>query len=153
VRVREVAATPLVQSCWAEVRQAAGQMNLPFARRASDPLRDVDEVLLAAAGSGKNPPGILIARGRFQVPMDRAAGVAFLGVVVSGKRDSSVAFLDEANCRRRGPRHGAGAIDRRGRGANGELRARAAELAARFEIYGFGSVPPLLSHRRARAPP
>src|ERR1039458_6098819 len=70
INVRKVAESPLAQAGLAQAKaqvqaQAAAADWLKLASLAGfDPLRDIDEVLVATNAEGQNPPSLIVVRGR-----------------------------------------------------------------------------------------
>jgi len=109
-----------------------------------DPLKDIDEVLIATPGQGQNPPVLLVAHGnfnleRFSANADSYHSVPMLRSAKGSKGtialfDASTAVLgDVAEVQK--------AIDRRGsgRGPGASLAAAVNALRSRYDIWGFGT--------------
>jgi len=111
-----------------------------------DPLRDIDELLLASSGEGQNAPAIVVLRGRFNVARLGAGAKAYHGVPVleaSKGAKGSVAFLAESTAILGDLDELHAAIDRRGRPSRIDptFSAKVADLRARYDIWGFGTRP------------
>ncbi len=106
-----------------------------------DPFTDLDEVLVAASGTGEKAPSIAILRGRFDV--DRLAGAAprYQGIpIISNKQgsDTVTALVDSSTALAGSLALVRAAIDKRGGAGHlsPKLAARSEELRARYDIWG-----------------
>jgi len=109
-----------------------------------DPFHGVDEILVASAGVGQNPPTLVVMTGRFDAATF-SAGKAYRGALIletKGTSRQATAFVD-ANTMLEGPLPLVEAAIDGGKGApiDQELAARAAELRARYDIWGAGTPP------------
>jgi len=111
-----------------------------------DPMKDLDEVLIASAGGGPNAPTLVVIRGRFDVERLGNGAKRYHDVPLledPRQANSAMALLD-ANTALAGdlPLVRA-AIDRRGQGArmNAALAARIEPMRSRYEIWGAGDIP------------
>src|SRR6185295_3040194 len=69
IRLQALSQAGLFHGIDAESRKSATGMFDKSPLAGFDPLKDLDEVLIATTGSGENPPSIVILRGRF--PLDK----------------------------------------------------------------------------------
>jgi hypothetical protein len=141
VRVRNVVDSPLAKSMAGEMRKVSTEMNQLMSLAGFDPFQDVDEVLVAAMGEGKNAPGLMIVRGRFGAARKKATGTPYKNVPISGTMKSTTAFLDDSLLIAGDRPVVRAAIDARGKGGEFPMRDKISELAGRYDIYGFGKVP------------
>jgi len=152
INVRKVAESPLVQAGLTQAKaqvqsQAAAADWLKIAAQAGfDPLRDIDEVLVATNGEGQNPPTLIVATGRFDVarlsqgakhyldvpllggdqPTDGVVALLSASTALAGDRPTVLATIDHmAN----GPRIDAALVE-------GIMAAR-----SRYDIWGLGDRP------------
>jgi hypothetical protein len=111
-----------------------------------DPLKDVDDVIIASTGTGNNPPALLIARGRFSEKLIPADAKTYNGVAMfedPRTPNGSFALLDPGTLVAGDLKLLHAAIDQRGQGSvlPKTLAARIAELEGRFDAWGAGEIP------------
>jgi hypothetical protein len=112
-----------------------------------DPFHDVDEILFASTGEGQNPPSLVVMTGRFDAVAFSSGGKRYRDALIleSPPGSKQVTALVGVNTMLAGdlPLVRA-AIDRGDKGAalDPDLAARAAELRARYDIWGAGNPPP-----------
>ena len=110
-----------------------------------DPLKDLDEVIIASTMQGDHPPSLVICRGRFSVKAIGKGVETYHGVPVRAVQDGdAIALLDASTMIAGAMKDVRDAIDRREsapEGLSAELAARAAELSGRYAIWGVGSLP------------
>jgi hypothetical protein len=140
-RLRMLIESPMAKNMRGELRKASSEINQLVALNGFDPFEDVDEVLVAGMGEGKNASGLMIVRGRFEKARRKATGVAYRGVPISGSTKSATAFLDDTLLIAGDRALVRAAIDARGKNAGDGHRVKVADLAGRYTIYGFGKVP------------
>jgi hypothetical protein len=146
LHVRSILDSPLVQSLTAEFLKAAGgKMPATALFPGFDPLKDLDEVVIASTMEGANPPSVVICRGRFPVDELAKGAVVYRGVPIRAANDKDgVAVLDPGTVLAGTVGDLRAAIDRRERHA-GELSPalaqRVARLSGKYAIWGAGSVP------------
>ena len=109
-----------------------------------DPFKDIDEVLIASAAQGQNPPMLVIARGNFNLERFSANAKPYHSVPVLATDKSStgtVAMLDASTAILGDIAEVHAAIDRRGSqvGLAPGLAAKVAGLRAGYEIWGLGN--------------
>src|SRR5690349_789528 len=117
-----------------------------------DPMRDLQEILFASPGIGKNPPALLVARGTFDIAKLRAFAESagskisdFGGVPILSdpeKDSGSFALLD--NIILGGNRAQVeAAIGRRGRGLilNTEMATKVSALSRRYDAWLVSLAP------------
>jgi len=141
VRTRNVFESAMAKAMTDEMRKASLELNQIMSLTGFDPFRDVDELLVAAMGEGKNAPGLIIVRGRFEAARKKAGGTPYKGVSISGSMKSATAFLDDSTMIAGDRPVVRAAIDGRGKGADAALREKITDLAGRYDIYGFGKLP------------
>ncbi len=110
-----------------------------------NPLKDLDSIVLAADGSGKNARGLAVLRGRFPAEPQKNARI-YRGVpVLEDPKDPSrsLAVLDTGTAIAGSAAEVRAAIDRRGKAPAlvPKIAARFAELAASFDFWGVGDLP------------
>jgi len=145
VRVRSLADSPFAKGIMAQAHAAGAEWLNMAAALGFDPLRDLDEVLIATSGEGQNPPSLLVASGRFDVPRLSEGAQRYHDVPILGgakPTDQVVAILD-ANTALAGDRPMVlAAIDRGGAASeatpDNSLAARIAPLRERYDVWGAG---------------
>ena len=151
VQVRRIATSALVQGFTpdAGAMGRAGDWQKIVALAGFDPIRDIEEVLMASTGSGvqgQPPPMLLIARGNFNLERFAAHARPYHGVpVLEGGAGSTgvVAMFDGSTAIMGELPQVHAAIDRRGAGAplDAALAAAVASLRGKYDIWGFGEKP------------
>jgi hypothetical protein len=111
-----------------------------------DPLRDIEEVLVASSGVGPQPQALLVLSGRFDVARLAEGAPRYHGVPLPGgdkNATSLFALLDGATALAGDPALVRAAIDRREGGdhLNAVLAARIASLRQRYDVWGLGERP------------
>jgi hypothetical protein len=152
INVRKVAESPLAQAGLTQAKaqvqaQAAAADWLRIASLAGfDPLRDIDEVLVATNGEGQNPPSLIVATGRFDVARLAQGAKRYLDVPLLGgdKPTDGVVALLNASTALAGDRPTVLAtLDHLGNGAQIDpaLAQRIAAARGRYDIWGLGDRP------------
>jgi len=108
-----------------------------------DPLKDLDEVLIASSGKGNNPPALAVLRGRFDVERLGRSATRYRDVlVVEGAKgqDGVLALLDSSTALAGDAALVRAAIDRRGQGAEtgSDWAERIEALRSHYTIWGIG---------------
>lgn len=109
-----------------------------------DPLKDLDDVVIASTVEGDHAPALVICRGRF--PMDETGNSVerYHGVPIRQTPDgNAMALVDSGTMLAGELKEVRAAIDRReahAAGMNPELAKRAGELSARYAIWGVGDL-------------
>jgi hypothetical protein len=145
IRLQALGAAGLFQGMDTEIRKSAAGMFEKSPLAGFDPLKDLDEVLIATTGTGEKPPAILVLRGRF--PLDkldagtkRYRDAAFLESP-NPQQSSAIIALINANTAILGDAEQViAAIDRASTDANANAPwlARMEALRAKCSIWGFG---------------
>src|ERR1017187_6889085 len=103
INVRKVAKSPLAQAGLTQAKaqvqaQAAAADWLKLASLGGfDPLRDIDEMLMATNGEGQNPPSLIVLSGRFDIARLAQGAKRYLDVPLLGgdkPTDGVVALLN-----------------------------------------------------------
>ena len=152
INVRKIAESPLAQAGLTQARaqvqsQAAAADWLKLAAVAGfDPLRDIDEVLVATNGEGQNPPSLIVASGRFNVARLAVGAKRYHGVPILGgdkPTDGVVALLNGSTALAGDRPTVLAAIDHLGNGAqiDDALAERIAAARSRYDIWGMGDRP------------
>ena len=152
INVRKVAASPLAQAGLTQAKaqvqsQAAAADWLKLASLAGfDPLRDIDELLMATNGEGQNPPSLIVARGRFEVARLAAGAKRYHDVPILGgdnPTDGVVALLNASTALAGDRPTVLATIDHLGNGAqiDAALAVHVAAARARYDIWGLGDRP------------
>ena len=145
IRVHNLGLSAVAQSFKAQA-QSAGMEWLKLPLAGFDLLRDVDEVMIAATGTGQNPPAIIVVTGRFDAArLAEGAGkyhdVPILGSPREGESlvalvDASTMLIGSADLVHK-------AIDQRGgkHAINAGLNDRITSLRQRYDVWGLGEQP------------
>jgi hypothetical protein len=111
-----------------------------------DPLKDIDDVIIAATAGKEKSTGLLFLHGRFgaiRLPANPTSyhGVRMLGG--SNKDGGIIALLDETTAILGEEADVRAAIDRRGKPSklNPALAAKVRSMAADFDLWGVGDIP------------
>jgi len=146
LHLRAVIDSGLVQSLGAEVFKSAGAAwtsSSPFP--GVDPLKDLDEIVIASTVEGDHPPALVICRGRFPVDEIAKGAERYHGVAIRQVQGgNAMALLDASTILAGDLKDVRAAIDRREAhtaGLEPALAERAGELSARYAIWGVGSLP------------
>ena len=144
IRVHNLMLSPMAKTIAAQAQAAGAGLLQGVPAAGVDFLRDIDEVLIATAGKGQNPPTLIVVTGRFDlarlaegarhyyrdVPL---LGGDSLGNGVMAPLDRGLAVLGDRNLVR-------AAIDQRS-GSNhidAALNDRITSLRQRYDIWGLG---------------
>lgn len=143
--LRAVIDSGMVQRLGADVlKSASAQWTSSSPVPGVDPLKDLDDVVIASTVEGDHPPALVICRGRF--PMDETGnGVErYHGIPIRQTPDgNAMALVDSGTMLAGELKEVRAAIDRReahAAGMNPELAKRAGELSARYAIWGVGDL-------------
>jgi hypothetical protein len=112
-----------------------------------DPFRDLDEVVISSTGEGANPPTLIWLRGHFPVSelAEHATltsrGVPLLRVGANGPNAGAIAFPDVTTALAGDEDQVRAALDRMSNPGPlpEDLIERAAELRAKYDVWGFGT--------------
>ena len=111
-----------------------------------DPFRDLEEVVISSTGEGATPPALVWLRGHF--PVSELAETAIItdrGVPLlrAGPNGGAIAFPDPTTALAGGEAEVRAALERIANAdpPNAELAERAAELRAKYDVWGFGTRP------------
>ncbi|PWU06395.1 MAG: hypothetical protein C5B51_12445 [Terriglobia bacterium] len=155
LRVRGVLESTLARSLTSEIQNASAGWEQIISFAGFDPLHDLDEVLLASTGEGKEAPMLIVARGRFDMARLAAGAKPYHGVplVNGGQKSGTFGFLDSSTVLTGDLAEVKAAIDRRSSPAKIEpaLAARLADYRARYDIWGIAENPAGLAQRLSDA--
>ena len=143
IQLRAIAAAGLFQGIDAEIRKTAASLLEKGPLAGFDPLKDLDEVLIATSGAGDKAPAILVLRGRFPLDKLEAAAKRYRDVpILEGPEQKGgwLAFIDSGTAIAGEAEMVRAAIDRRGQDihANAPWLTRMETLRAKCAIWGFG---------------
>lgn len=152
INVRAMLESPLAQAgltqAKAQVQSQAATANwLKLAALAGfDPLRDIDEVLVATDGEGQNPPSLVVASGRFDVARLGSAAKLYHEVPILGgdkPTDGVVALLSGTTVLAGDRPTVLAAIDHLGSGPqiDGAMAIHITAARARYDVWGMGDRP------------
>jgi hypothetical protein len=110
-----------------------------------DPLKDVDDVVIATTLKGDPPASLVICRGRFPVEEIEKGAIRYRGIPIRQLQGGgAVALLDPGTLLAGDGKELRAAIDRREAHAAGlspALAQRVEQLRGRYAIWGAGTVP------------
>ena len=153
VDIARIRSSPLDAGFSSGLQKANPEMGKLMQAAGFDPLRDLEEVLFASPGIGKNPPALVVARGTFDIAKLKAFAEAagskvtdFGGVALLSdpEKDSGAFALMDNIILAGNPDQVKAAIGRRGRGMilNTQMATRIAALAKRYDAW-LVSIAPL----------
>ena len=156
VRLRAITGSPLFQGFATQAMSAGSDWMTMASMIGFDPLKDIDEILIAAAADRQNAPALIVVSGRFDVERLSAGAKRYHGVPllsVSKGADSLTALLSATTAIAGDAAAVRAAIDHRGGGPiDGALAERVESLRARYDIWGVGQVPPGFKSPAGQAP-
>jgi len=127
LKVRNLADSPVAKIAVSQASAATPKWNLLLQTMGFDPLRDIDEVMVAMTGSGQNPPTLIAVRGRRG---------GFRGV--AAKQKSGFTFLDDSTVLGGDAALVRAALGRR-TGPRPAIAEEAAAFGSRYDIFGVGA--------------
>ena len=150
--IARMRSSPLNTSVTNNVQSANPELKKLMEAAGFDPMRDLQEILFASPGIGKNPPALLVARGSFDVAKLRAFAESagskitdFGGVpILSDPEKDSGAFALLDNIILAGNlAQVRAAIERRGHGMilNTEMATRISSLSRRYDAWLVSLAP------------
>jgi hypothetical protein len=147
VRLRAITGSPLFQGVASQAMSAGSDWMTIASMIGFDPLKDIDEILIASTADRQNAPALLVVRGRFDVARLSAGANRYRGVpLLSGGKgpDSMIALLDASTALAGDAPTVRTAIDRRGSGGriSAALAQQVEALRGRYDIWGAGQVQP-----------
>src|SRR5690242_16419935 len=143
IRVHRIVDSELARNLTAELKGQAAQWQTMIAASGFDPLHDLDEVLIASTGAGKEAPTLVVARGTFDVAKLAANAADYHGVPLvsnnSKGREGVFAFLDGATALAGDGVAVKAAIDGRGQPTHldPDLAAKAADYRDHYDIWAI----------------
>lgn len=154
INVERLRASRLAQSVWSQLPAQEPDLAELLQATGFDPLRRLNEVLIASPGGPGQRNVLLLVRGAFAgtdllslAKVRGARSETFQGVeiVTSGKEQPmAVALLEDSLLIAGDPASVRGAVARRGRPGqvSAELRRKAAALSAQYDLWGVSTLPP-----------
>jgi hypothetical protein len=146
IHLRTLIDSPLVQSVAADLFKNAGAQwsaSMPFT--GMDPLKDLDEMVIASTMEGDHPPTLVVCHGRFRVDELTKGAKTYRGVPIKElKSGEGIAVLDAGTLLGGDVKQIRAAIDRREQHAghlDAVLSQRAEQLSAKYAIWGAGALP------------
>jgi len=146
VRAHNLVLSPLSRALAAQTQTAGANWLKLISINGFDPMRDIDEVMVASVAEGPAPSALIVAGGRFD-RLRSAEGVhQYHGVPVLGGEkdgDSIVAFPDRSTALAGDPGMVRAAIDCRNGGARiaAAFNDRITSLRQRYDVWGMGERP------------
>jgi hypothetical protein len=159
VRLRSLAASPFFKDAASQAMASRSDWMAVASMIGFDPLKDIDEILIASASDQPNAPALLVVRGRFDVARLSNGAKHYRGVPLIGASTKTaqgvIALVDSSTALAGDAALVHAAIDRRGNpsSVSEELVARAETLRERYDIWGIGTVPKVAAANMAQAPP
>ncbi len=151
MHVRGVLDSTLAQSLATEIQGATADWQKIISLGGFDLLHDLDEVLLASTGEGKEAPVLLIVRGKFDKARLTATASPYHDVpIVNGEQKAGAyAILDDSTLLAGDVEEVKAAIDRRGASSalDPALTTRIADYRRRYDLWGVADTPAALAHR------
>jgi len=151
MRVRGVVDSALAQTLTSEIKSATADWQKLISLAGFDPLHDLDEILLASTGEGKESPVLIVARGTFDTVRWGAKAKPYHDVpLVTGDDKSGVfAILNGSTVLAGDLAEVKAAIDRRGSPATLDvaLMTRIADYRRQYELWGVADHPAGLAKR------
>src|ERR1043166_8620494 len=97
VRLRAISDAGLFQGVDGEIKKSAASIFEKGPLAGFDPLRDLDEVIIATTGAGEKPPAVAVLRGKFPVDQIAKDQPRYQGVpVIEGPQGQGLlAIIDE----------------------------------------------------------
>lgn len=144
--IRTIIDSSLVQSIGADVFKNAGAvLNASSLFPGVNPLKDVDEIIVASTMEGDHPPSLVICRGRFHIDQLAKGAQHYHGVAIKEMKDGDgLALLDASTLLAGSLKDLRAAIDRRDHHSaaiDPRLAEQAGKLSAQYAIWGAGSLP------------
>ncbi len=158
VRLHALTSSPLFRDAASQAVTAGSDWMAVASMIGFDPLKDIDEILIASASDRPNGPALLVVRGRFDVARFSKGANHYHGVPLLGTGSKTsqglIALLDGSTALAGDAALVHAAIDRRGSASavSGELAERAQALRERYDIWGIGTVPKDAAANMAQAP-
>ena len=127
----------------------------PFA--GIDPLKDIDDLIIASTGQGENPPALIVVRGRFAQQVLPEGAKIYKGVAVfedTKTPNGSFALLDAGTLIGGDLAMVHSAIDRRSQPSRlaPALIERIHLLESRYDLWGVGELPQGIPSKAAPLP-
>lgn len=145
IRMRNIVELLQSQNSTTEWRTTTSALLAQTPLAGFDPLKDIDEVIIASTGVGDNPPVLAVLRGRFDVDRLGQRATSYHGVPIleDAKKSSGMALLDGSTAIVGELPVVRAAIDQRGNGVGiaAGLAARVEPLRSRYSIWGIGDLP------------
>jgi hypothetical protein len=143
--VRGLVDSPLLAGLGDAKTTTAKMMPGPLA--GLDPLKDIDDLVIASAGEGENPPALIVVRGRFAQQVLPEGAKIYKGVAIyedTKTPNESFALLDAGTLIGGDLAMVRAAIDRRGQpsGIAQGLVERVRVLSSEYDLWGAGELPP-----------
>jgi hypothetical protein len=157
VSVRSLLDSPVLKSFQSDMQKASADLMkggpLPILEMIKsgplpgfDPLKDVDELIIASTADKDKATALIVLRGRFDPKSLPGTSSSYNGVLIFGdgqKANGTLALLDESTAIVGDFADVRAAIDRRGTPShvNRALAAKAGSMAGRFDFWGVGDLP------------
>ena len=157
VSVRSLLDSPVVKSLESDVQKMSSEMlksqPIPMLELVKsgplagfDPLKDIDDVMVAGTAAKEKSTGLVFLRGRFGANLFSGPSTTYHDVPIFGgnnKAGGVVALLDASTAILGEEADVRAAIDRRGKPSKLDpgLAAKVRSMAGNFDIWGVGDVP------------
>ena len=142
VRVPAVTGSALFRDVGPGAQRLGEEWLKAVAIRGFDPLRDIDEILLASPADNEKADALLVLRGRFDLSGAGAGATHYRGATIlfGGASKSVLALLDATTALAGDSPVVRAALERTGKGTamDAALAARVQSLRERFDVWGTG---------------
>lgn len=146
IHLRTIIDSSLVQSLGADLfknADAKWTASSPFP--GVNPLKDLDEIIIASTMEGDHPPSLVICRGRFSAGQLPKGAQRYHGIPIKAVQDGDgIALLDAGTLLGGSMADLHAAIDRRDRHSTAldpALAEQVTRLSAKYAIWGAGKLP------------
>ena len=150
--IRSLVESPLFKGLNIDPSKARNSLAGAPAWPGVNPLKDLDSIVLAADGTGKDARGLAVLRGRFPTEPPKNARMYHGVPLLEDPKDPtrSLAVLNSGLAIAGTAAEVRAAIDRRGRSAPApKVAARFVELGASYDFWGVGDMPEGITPRDA----
>jgi hypothetical protein len=149
-----LAGSPLGGTLMSQAQSGSQQLGTLTKMTGFDPLRDLQEILVASTGEAKDSTSLVLARGSFDLAkiseLAKQSGAAlqtYQGIQVlagKGKDDGWIAFLDRTTAAMGDAKAVKALLDRRGAsaGPDPKLAARARQISQQYDFWVVSATPP-----------
>jgi hypothetical protein len=155
VRLRAITGSPLFQGIATQAMNSGSDWMTMASMIGFDPLKDIDEILIATSAERQNAPALMVVSGHFNVERLAAGAKRYHGVPllsVTKGSNSLTALLSDTTAIAGDAAIVRAAIDHRGSPLDSAFAERVESLRSRYDIWGVGDVPPGFKSPAGQAP-